>query len=65
MRSFQTLIGLLLVIGTTLAAGQASNRTSEQSASRAVGASSQTSGRTLSKDIHPERATVSSDQAGR
>jgi len=54
MRSFQTLIGLLLVIGTTLAAGQASNRTSEQPASRAVGASSQTSGRTLPKDIHPE-----------
>jgi 4-carboxymuconolactone decarboxylase len=54
MRSFHTSIGLLLVIGTTLAAGQASSRTSEQSASRAVGASSQASGRALPKDIHPE-----------
>ncbi len=42
MRSIQTLIGLLLVIGTTLAAGHPPNGTPEQSAS------------TLPKDIHPE-----------
>ena len=51
MRSFHTLIGLLLVIGTTVAAGHALSRTSEQAAS---GASSQASRATLPKDIHPE-----------
>ena len=54
MRSFRTLIGLLLVIGTTVAAGHALSRTSEQAASGAVGATSQASGGTLPKDIHPE-----------
>jgi len=51
MRAFRTLIGLLLVIGTTVAAGHALSRTSEQAAS---GASSQASRATLPKDIHPE-----------
>jgi 4-carboxymuconolactone decarboxylase len=54
MRSFQTLIGLLLVGGITLAAGHTLSRTSEPAASRAVAASSQASGRALPKDIHPE-----------
>ena len=54
MRSFQTLIGLSLVIGTVVAAGQALGRTPEQAAPGAVGASSQASGRTLPKDIHPD-----------
>jgi len=53
MRSIQTLIGLLLVIGTTLAAGHPPNGTSEQSASGVAGASTQ-AGKTLPKDIHPE-----------
>jgi len=54
MRSFQTLMGLLLVIGTTVAAGHALSRTSEQATSGAVRPSSQASGGTLPKDIHPE-----------
>src|ERR1700716_3211619 len=53
MRSFQTLIGLLLVIGTRLAAGYALSRTSEQATAGGV-ASSQASRETLPKDIHPE-----------
>ena len=54
MRSCQALMGLLLVIGTTAAAGHALGRTSEQAAFGAVGASSQASGAALPKDIHPE-----------
>jgi 4-carboxymuconolactone decarboxylase len=54
MRPFQTLIGLLLVIGTTVAAGLALGRPSEQATSGVAGASSQASARTLPKDIHPE-----------
>ena len=54
MRSLQTLIGLLLVIGTTVAAGDALGRTSEQATSGSVGASSQASAGTLPKDIYPE-----------
>ena len=53
MRSSHTLIGALLAIGTTVAAGHALGRT-EQAASGAVGASSQASGGTLPKDLHPE-----------
>ena len=53
MRSLQTLIGLMLVIGTTVAAGHALGRASEQATSGAVGASSQASGGALPKDIHP------------
>jgi 4-carboxymuconolactone decarboxylase len=54
MRSFQTLIGLSLVVGTAVAAGHAPGRTSEQATSGGVRASSQASGGTLPKDIHPE-----------
>ena len=54
MRSSRTLIGLLLVIGTTVAAGHALGRTSEQATSGSVGASSQASAGTLPKDIYPE-----------
>ncbi len=54
MRSFQTLTGLFLVIGTTVAAGHALSRASEQATAGAVGGSSQASGGTLPKDIHPD-----------
>ena len=54
MRSLHTLTGLLLVLGTTVAAGYALGRTSEQTTSGAVGTSSQTSARALPRDIHPE-----------
>lgn len=55
MRPFQTLIGLLLLIGTTVAAGHALSRTSEQATSGTAGASSQASRpATLPKDIHPD-----------
>ena len=54
MRSFQTLIGLLLVIGTTVAAGHALSGASEQATPGAVGTSSQASGAALPRDIHPE-----------
>ncbi len=54
MRPFQTLIGLLLVIGTAVVAGHGLSRTSAQAASGAVGASSQASAGTLPKDIHPD-----------
>ena len=54
MRSFHALIGLLLVIGTTVAAGHAPGRASEQATSGAAGARSQASAGTLPKDIHPE-----------
>ena len=53
MRSSHTLIGLLLVVGTTVAAGHALSRTSEQTTSGAVGKSSQASGGRLPKDIYP------------
>ena len=54
MRSFQTLVGLLAVLGSTVAAGHALNRRSEQAGSGSVGRSSQASGGTLPKDIDPE-----------
>ena len=54
MRSLQTLIGVVLVIGTTVAAGHALSRTSERATSGAGGASLQASGGALPKDIHPE-----------
>ena len=65
MRSFQTLIGLSLVIGTTVAAGHALSRTSEQATSGAAGASSQASRGTLPKDIHPETGNRFPAIAGR
>jgi 4-carboxymuconolactone decarboxylase len=54
MRPFQTLIGLSLVIGTTVAGTHALGRTFEQATSGVVAASSQASARTLPKDIHPD-----------
>ena len=54
MRSFQTLIGLLAVLGTTVAAGHALGRASEQATSGAAGRSSQASGATLPKDVYPD-----------
>ena len=54
MRSLHTLTALLLVIGTSVAAGHSLGRTSEQAASGAVGVSSQASRGALPKDIHPD-----------
>ena len=54
MRSFQTLLGLLLMIGTTVAAGHALGRTLDQSASGTAGRPSQASEGTLPKDIYPD-----------
>jgi 4-carboxymuconolactone decarboxylase len=54
MRSFQTLIGVLLVIGTSVAAGHGLTRLSEQATSGAGGMSSQASGVTPPKDIYPD-----------
>ena len=54
MKSFRYLIGLLLVIGITLAAGQALSRRSEQAATSAVGSSSQTSMGSFPKDVYAE-----------
>ena len=54
MRSGQTLLGLLLMIGTTVAAGHALGRTPDQSASGTAGRPSQASGGTLPKDIYPD-----------
>ena len=53
MRSFRAPIGLLLVIGITVAAGHALSGTSERATSEAA-AASQASGGTFPKDIHPE-----------
>src|SRR6266850_8360998 len=54
MKSFQTLVGLLLLTGTSVAAGHALTRLSEQGTSGAAGKSSQASMGTLPKDIYPE-----------
>jgi 4-carboxymuconolactone decarboxylase len=54
MRLSRTLVGLLLVIGTCVAAGHALTRLSEQTTSGAVGKSSQGSGGILPKDIYPD-----------
>jgi len=54
MRSLRTLIGLLLVIGTSVAAGHALTRLSEQATSSAGGKSPQASGGTFPKDIYPD-----------
>ena len=51
MKSFRTLIGLLLVIGTSLAAGRTLSGRSEQAAS-AAGTSSQVSTGTFPKDVY-------------
>lgn len=52
MRSFQTLIGVLLVIGTSVVAGHGLTRLSAQATSGAGGKSAQPSGGTLPKDIN-------------
>ena len=54
MKSFQTLVGLLLLTGTSVAAGHALTRLSEQGTSAAAGKSSQASMGTLPKDIYPD-----------
>jgi 4-carboxymuconolactone decarboxylase len=54
MKSFQALAGVLLLIGTSLAAGHALARKSEQAPSSAAGNHSQASGGILPKDIYPE-----------
>src|SRR6266853_6127643 len=54
MRSFRTLVGLLLVIGTSVAAGHALARRSEQAKASASGKSLRGAGGTLPKDIYPD-----------
>ena len=54
MRSLRTLIGLLLVIGTSVAAGHALTRLSQQTTSSVGGKSSQPSGGTFPKDIYAD-----------
>ncbi len=54
MKSFQFLIALLLVIGTSVAAGHALNGRSEQAAAPAAGVSSQASGGTFPKDVYAD-----------
>ena len=54
MKSFQTLIGLLLVVGTSVAAGHALSGRSEQAATTAAGNSSQASGGTFPKDVYAD-----------
>ena len=54
MKSFRTLIGLLLVIGTGVAAGRGLSGRSEQAAASAAGTSSQASGGTFPKDVYAD-----------
>ncbi len=54
MKSFRTLVGLLLVIGTSVAVGHALTRLSEQANSGAGGKSSLASVGALPKDIYPD-----------
>jgi 4-carboxymuconolactone decarboxylase len=54
MKSFQTLMGLLLVIGTSAAAGHALTRVSEQTTSSADAKSLQASAGTFPKDIYSD-----------
>jgi 4-carboxymuconolactone decarboxylase len=54
MKSFQFLIGMLLLIGISVAAGHAWSARPEQSAAPAAGMASQSSGGTFPKDIYPE-----------
>ncbi len=54
MRSFQTLIGVLLLIGTSVVAGHGLTRRSAEATSGAGAKSSQASAGTLPKDIYPE-----------
>jgi 4-carboxymuconolactone decarboxylase len=54
VKSFQSLIGLLLVIGTSVAAGHGMGGRSEQAAAPAAGMSSQASLGTFPKDVYVE-----------
>jgi len=54
MKSLQTLIGLLLVIGTSAVAGPALTRVSEQATSSADAKSSRASARTFPKDVYSD-----------
>jgi 4-carboxymuconolactone decarboxylase len=54
MRSFQRVTGLLLLVGTSVAAGHALTRLSDQAASGAAGRPSQASMGTLPRDIYPD-----------
>ncbi len=54
MRSFQTLIGVLLLIGTSVVAGHGLTRRSAEATSGAGAKSSQASAGTLPKDIYPD-----------
>ena len=54
MKPFQFLLGLLLVIGTSVAAGHALNGRSVQAAASAAGSSAQTSGGAFPKDVYAE-----------
>ena len=54
MKSFRTLIGLSLLVGTSVAAGHALTRLSEQATSGGSGKSLQASAVTPPKDIYPD-----------
>jgi 4-carboxymuconolactone decarboxylase len=54
MKSFRSLIGLLLVIGTSVAAGHGLRGRTEQTAAPAVGRSSQASVETFPKDVYAD-----------
>jgi 4-carboxymuconolactone decarboxylase len=52
VKSFRSLIGLLLVIGTSVAAGHGLSARSEQSATSTAGTSTQASSSTFPKDVY-------------
>ncbi len=54
MKPFQSLVGLLLVIGTSAAAGHGLSGRSEQAAAPAAGMSSQSSMETFPKDVYAD-----------
>jgi 4-carboxymuconolactone decarboxylase len=54
MKPVQSVIGLLLVIGTGVAAGHALSRRSEQAAAGAAGMSAQSSSGTFPKDVYAD-----------
>ena len=54
MKPLQSAIGLLLVIGTGVAAGHALSRRSEQAAAGAAGMSAQSSSGTFPKDVYAD-----------
>jgi hypothetical protein len=54
MKPFQFLIGMLLMIATSMAAGHAVRARPEQAASPAAGMPASSSGGTFPKDIYPE-----------